>query len=413
MVQAGFRTETAVHSSRIPANRATNRLARRLERMRAAGVEVNDLTESNPTRAAIEYPADLLAPLGSAAGLRYDPQPRGLLSARRAVAAWLNAAVAPDRIVLTASTSEAYALLFKLLCDPGDDVLVPRPSYPLFEHLAGFEGVNLSPYPLVYDGHAWRIDAGALRLAAGPRTRAAVAVNPNNPTGSYLAEPDRDALAALCREHAIPLIVDEVFSGYAIDPRPGVERTLLKGASEAAGAIDGIVKFVLGGLSKAVGLPQVKLAWIAIDGPAEDVADLMDALDLLTDTYLSVSTPAQLAAPHLLAAGAAVRSRIRTRVGANYTWLVDRAAATPAVRILRTEGGWSAVIRLAAASRPDFEETLAIDLLKEDRGDDGSVLVHPGYFFDFADGSHIVISLLPPPARFRAGVRRLLARAGG
>ena len=259
---------------------------------------------------------------------------------------------------------------------------MPQPSYPLFEHLAGFEGVNLSPYPLVYDGHVWRIDAGALPLAAGPRTRAAVAVNPNNPTGSYLAEPDRDALAALCREHGIPLIVD------------------------------GIVKFVLGGLSKAVGLPQVKLAWIAIDGPDDDVADLMDALDLLTDAYLSVSTPAQLAAPHLLAAGAAVTSRIRTRVSANYTWLVDRAAAAPAVQVLRAEGGWSAVIRLAAPSGPDLEDALAIDLLEGNRIDEGCVLVHPGYFFDFADGSHIVISLLPPPARFRAGVRRLLARAG-
>ena len=382
--------------------------------------------ESNPTRVDIEYPADLLAPLGSPAGLQYNPQPRGLLSARRAVAAWLDAGIEPDRIVLTASTSEAYSLLFKLLCDPGDDVLAPQPSYPLFEHLAGFEGVSLSPYPLVYDGQAWRIDADALRSAAGPRTRAVVAVNPNNPTGSYLAQPDREALSALCRRHTIPLIVDEVFAGYTIDPRPGNDRSILSGAPAAAtGTGGGIVRFVLGGLSKAVGLPQVKLAWIAIDGPAADITDLLDALDLLTDTYLSVSTPVQLAAPRLLAAGVAVASRIRSRVRDNYAWLVDRAAATPEIQVLRAEGGWSVVIRLAAFPDPDREEALALDLLADQRDggvrdqrdengmpdERGCILVHPGYFFDFTRGSHVVISLLPPPERFRAGVRRLLARA--
>ena len=399
-------------SSRIPVNRATNRLARRLARLRGQGVDINDLTESNPTRVDIEYPPGMLAPLGSAAGLGYDPQPRGLLSARRAVSAWLDAAVDPDRIVLTASTSEAYALLFKLLCDPGDDILVPQPSYPLFEHLAGFEGVSLSPYPLVRDGHAWLVDAAALRAAAGPRTRAAVAVNPNNPTGSYLAPPDRDALAALCRTRGIPLIVDEVFNRYKIDPRPGVDRSVFDRDAAGGRVADDLVTFVLGGLSKAVGLPQVKLAWIAIDGPAAAVTDLLDALDLLADTYLSVSTPAQLAVPHLLVAGAAVTSQIRTRVTDNYARLLDHAAGSPAIQVLRPEGGWSAVIRLAVSPDSDIEEALAIDLLENSLGEDGHVLVHPGYFFDFPEGAHIVISLLPTPERFRAGVRLLLARAG-
>lgn len=412
MVQTAVRTETAVHSSRIPANRATNRLAHQIGRLRAAAIDINDLTESNPTRVDIEYPADLLVPLGSAGGLDYDPQPRGLLSARRAVAAWLDAEVDPDRIVLTASTSEAYSLLFKLLCDPGDDILVPQPSYPLFEHLARFEGVDCSPYPLVHDGRHWRIDTGALEAAARPRTRAIVAVNPNNPTGSYLAQPDRDALAALCRAHDIPLIVDEVFNGYAIDPRPGVDRSVLDSDASGGRVADDVVTFVLGGLSKAVGLPQVKLAWMVVDGPGDAVPDLLDALDLLADTYLSVSTPAQRAAPHLLSAGAAVTSRIRTRVTGNYAWLVDRAVTTPAVRILCAEGGWSAVIRLGAAADFDAEEALAMELLEDAQPGQERVLVHPGYFFDFVEGSHVVISLLPPPGRFRAGVRRLLARAG-
>ncbi len=392
-------------SSRIPEHRFPNRLALQLERLGAEGAEINNLIESNPTRVDIDYPADLLAPLGSADGLHYSPQPRGLRSARDAVAGWLDAGLDTERVVLTASTSEAYALLFKLLCDPGDDILVPQPSYPLFEHLARFEGVGISPYPLVHDGHTWAIDADALHAAAGPRTRAAVAVNPNNPTGSYLAPPDLDALAAVCRARNIPLLVDEVFNRYAIDPRPGINRSIL-GRDTAGGGTDDITTFVLGGLSKAVGLPQVKLAWIAVDGPAHEVPDLLDGLDLLADTYLSVSTPAQLGARHLLAAGAAVTTQIQSRVTANYAWLVRRASGNPAVRILRTEGGWSAVIRLAAASDSDREEELALSLLEDDR-----VLVHPGYFFDFPQGAHVVISLLPAPARFRHGAGLLLSRA--
>ena len=392
-------------SSRIPEHLFPNRLAQQLARLGEEGVEINNLTESNPTRVDIDYPADLLAPLGSAGGLDYSPQPRGLRSARDAVAGWLDAGLDPDRIVLTASTSEAYALLFKLLCDPGDDVLVPQPSYPLFEHLARFEGVNISPYPLVHDGQAWAIDADALHAAAGPRTRAAIAVNPNNPTGSYLAPPDLDALAAVCRTRNIPLLVDEVFNRYAIDPRPGINRGILRPAADRA--TGGIVTFVLGGLSKAVGLPQVKLGWIAVDGPARHVPDLLDGLDLLADTYLSVSTPAQLGAPHLLAAGAAVTTQIQSRVAANFAWLVRRASGNPSVRILRTEGGWSAVIRLAGASDADREEELALSLLEDDH-----VLVHPGYFFDFPEGAHLVISLLPAPERFRRGAGLLLSRAG-
>lgn len=399
-------------SSRIPAHLSVNPLARRLARLRREGVDIKDLTESNPTRVNIEYPPELLAPLGSAGGLRYDPQPLGLFSARQAVAAWLGAGVDPDRIVLTSSTSEAYALLFKLLCDPGDDVLVPQPSYPLLEHLARFEGVKLSPYPLVHDGQVWSIDSDALQSAAGPRTRALVAINPNNPTGAYLAPPDWTALATLCRSRGIPLIVDEVFNRYAIDPRPGVDRSVLDGAAAGDRITDDIVAFVLGGLSKAVGLPQVKLAWMAVDGPRGDVTDLLDALELLTDTYLSVSTPSQLAASHLLAAGTAVRSRIQARVTGNYLWLVDRASGVPAVRVLRSEGGWSAVLRLVGATGDDIEEGLALDLIESGPGENNHVLVYPGYYFDFPAGAHIVISLLPPPGRFRAGVRPLLARAG-
>ena len=395
-------------SSRIPEHRDINRLARRLARLRDDGVDIADLTESNPTRVGLEYRPDLLAPLASPDALTYAPHPRGLRSARRAVAAYLGGTVDPDHIILTASTSEAYGLLLKLLCDPGDTVLAPQPSYPLFEHLARFEGVDVAPYPLVYTGDAWTIDADALHAAAHPGTRAVIAVNPNNPTGSYLAPFDRAALGTLCRDRDIPLIVDEVFNRYPIDPRPDVARSILDGDPDpaidtGAATAKAPVTFTLGGLSKAVGLPQLKLAWIVTTGPAP-----LDALDLLTDTYLSVATPVQLAAAHFLTAGAAITRQIQSRITANYQTLATAAAAHPFVTPLRTEGGWSAVLRFAAAPDPDSEEALALHLLEEDQ-----ILVHPGYFFDVPAGAHVVVSLLPDPARFAPAAARLVARAAG
>ena len=409
-------------SSRVPASRTINRLSHVHARLRAQGIEVTDLTESNPTRVGLHYPADLLDCLASSAGLRYEPSPRGLPEARRTVAAWLSrppshagscgvkkpaesgesrgvsesGPVDPDHIALTASTSEAYACLFKLLCDPGDRVLVPQPSYPLLEHLARFEGVEPVPYPLVYHG-AWRIDLPTLRAASGRRARAVIVVNPNNPTGSFLAPDDHAALTTLCRQHGLRLIVDEVFNGYPIDLAPRSGRSVL---SQPAG----VLTFVLGGLSKAVGLPQVKLGWLVVDGPDGEVESALDALDLLLDTYLSVSTPVQLAAERLLAEGAHVTAQIRARITANHRTLLRLVGEHPATGLMRTEGGWYAVVQVPA-TKP--EETLALELLEQDR-----VLVHPGYFFDFPREAFLVTSLLPQPERFESAMKRVLARAG-
>ena len=410
-------------SSRVPAGRTVNRLSQTHARLRSQGVDVTDLTESNPTRVGLDYPADLLDCLASPDGLRYEPSSRGMPDARRAVASWLShhlhdsdspvasttagsteawetspaRRIDPDRVALTASTSEAYACLFKLLCEPGDGVLVPQPSYPLLEHLARFEGVKPIPYPLVYHG-TWRIDIPALSKAAGQRARAIIVVNPNNPTGSFLASDDHETVTTLCRERGLRLIVDEVFNLYPIDPLPGNAWSVLERPAKA-------LTFVLGGLSKAVGLPQLKLGWIVVDGPDGEVDLALDALDLLLDTYLSVSTPVQLAAGRLLAAGASVTVQIQARISANHRTLIRLVAEHPAAGLLRTEGGWYAVIRVPAI---ETEEALALRLLEQDH-----VLVHPGYFFDFPRETFLVTSLLPEPKRFEAAMTRLLQSAVG
>jgi aspartate/methionine/tyrosine aminotransferase len=372
-----------------------NRLAERLEAKRRAGARVLDLTESNPTRAGIPYPGDVLAPLAGAEARRYEPLPFGLPAAREAVAADFarrGFPVPPDRVVLSASTSEAYAFLFKLLCDPGDDVLVPRPGYPLFEFLATLESVRVRPYPLAHDGE-WHVDVAALRSAVGPRTRAIVVVSPNNPTGACLKRDEHDRLEALCAEHSIALVSDEVFADFSFrdDPRraPSVAR-------------DGpALAFALGGLSKSCGLPQLKLAWAAVTGPERLRRDALARLEVVADTYLSVSTPVQVAAPELLARRDELQAPIRARLRANLAAL--RAAIRPGcpASLLEPEGGWSAVLRVPATRT---EEERVTRLLEE-----RDVLVHPGYFFDFSHEAFLVLSLLPPEAVFAEGVARLVA----
>ena len=387
-------------SSRVPAARTVNRLSRMRARCAARGVDVTDLTESNPTRVGLIYPPDLLDALASPAGLRYEPAPRGIAPARCAVAAHAGAGlrpVDPDHVVLTAGTSEAYGCLFKLLCDPGDRVLAPRPGYPLIEHLARFEGVEAVSYPVVHHG-AWEIDLAALRGAADARTRAVVVVSPHNPTGAFLSPADHAALIALCRSRGLALIVDEVFNRYPLDPLPGSGGSVLSRPAE-------VLTFVLGGLSKAVGLPQVKLGWMVVDGPRAEVDAALGALDLILDAYLSVSTPAQLAAARFLDEGASVTGRIRERIARNHRTLTRLAAERPAAGLLRSEGGWYGVIRVPATAP---EETIALELLERDH-----VLAHPGYFFDFPREAFLVTSLLPEPGRFEPAVRRLLARTAG
>lgn len=385
-----------MRSSRLPANLAANAVTQRLAALAAAGVEVLDLTCSNPTRAGIPYPEDLLRSLADPRALSYDPDPLGLPAARAAVAGELarrGLRVDPACIALTASTSEAYGLLFKLLCDPGDEVLVPTPSYPLFEHLAALDSVRARPYAL--DRHAaWRIDVPALAAACTPRTRAILVVSPNNPTGSWLHRDDLAALARLCAERELALIGDEVFADYPLAEAPAAASVL-----DQAEALT----FALGGLSKSIGLPQVKLGWIAAAGPAPAVRAALDAYEIVADTYLSVSTPVQVAAPALLRDGAAVREAIRARTRRNLAALRERAAAVPEVTVPPVEAGWSAVIQVPAVRS---EEALVLELLEHDR-----VLVHPGYFFDFPREAFLVVSLLPEPAAFDAGVARVLARA--
>jgi aspartate/methionine/tyrosine aminotransferase len=383
-------------SRRLPDDLSPNATARAADALRARGVPIIDLTESNPTRASVRYPDSLLAPLTDARGLLYEPHPLGMLSAREAVSRELQrlgSPVSPDRIGLTASSSEAYAWLFKLFCNPNDQVLIPRPSYPLFEHLTRLESVTAVPYSLEYHG-TWRIDMDTVRRAIGARTRALLVVSPNNPTGSFLHEADLMQLVELCAAHDIALIGDEVFADYPLDPSPG--RALVLSQRD-------VVTCSLGGLSKSAGLPQLKLGWIAFDGPDDRLRSVLSAYEIIADTYLSVSTPVQAAAPVLLQHAEQLRAQIRQRIASNLGRLREMVDDFPAVSVLTCEGGWSAVLQLPATRS---EERFVLELLTDDH-----VLVHPGYFFDFEREAFVVVSLLVPPTAFTTGVARLLARA--
>jgi aspartate/methionine/tyrosine aminotransferase len=383
-------------STRVPADLAPNQLTAAERAVRARGVRLIDLTETNPTRVGLPYPEDALMALADPSGLSYDPIPFGLTSAREAVADRIDAVgrpIDPARVILTASTSEAYSFLFKLLCDPGDEVLVPVPSYPLFEHLTRLELVEVRPYPLEYHG-AWSIDAHAVEAAVTSRTRAVLVVSPNNPTGSVLTRGDLAALASLCASRGLALVGDEVFCDYLLDPRPDIARVLDQ---------DQALTFSLGGLSKSAGMPQLKLGWMAAGGPSPLVAAALARLEIICDAFLSVSTPVQRAVGSLLASGQEIRRLILERVTRNLLELQALVAARPSCSLYRVEGGWSAVIRVPATRS---EETLVVDLLEQE-----SVLVHPGYFFDFPHEAFVVLSLLPEPGEFREGAARLLRRA--
>ena len=387
-------------SDRMPGDLTPNRLTGAVARVRTSGRAIVDLTLSNPTHAGFAYPAGLLAPLGGDEGLEYAPQPLGTIAARRAVACEYRRRgfdVPVEHVALTASTSEAYGLLFKLLTNAGDEVLVPRPSYPLFDHLTRLELVAARPYDLEYHGR-WSIDHASIERAWTPRTRAVLVVSPNNPTGSFITPDDLERLATLCAERSAALIADEVFADYELEA----------GAVGRAGRVQDVrraLTFSLGGLSKSVGLPQVKLGWIAVGGPEALVADALRRLEMVCDTYLSVSTPVQAAATALLRDGAALRAQIQDRIAANWRRLNQLMSASPACRVLHTEGGWSAVVQV-----PSFEseDDLVVDLLESD-----GVLVHPGYFFDFPRESYLVMSLLPQEAVFADGVERILRRFAG
>lgn len=381
---------------RLPGDLAPNAAARTVDALRAQGVAVIDLTESNPTKAGFQYPDHLLNALADPRALRYEPHPFGLLPAREAVAGEFlrrGLHIAPARVALTASTSEAYGFLFKLLCNPGDAVVVPRPSYPLFEYLTALEGVKAIPYTLEYHG-TWRVDIDTVHRALGDRVRALLIVSPNNPTGSFLHKDDLVTLATLCASRDMAIIGDEVFADFPLDPAPH--------AASVLQATD-VITCSLGGLSKSAGLPQLKLGWIAFGGPDNRLRKILDAYEVIADAYLSVSTPVQVAAPALVEAGAAVRAQIHARLRHNLESLRAAVQAFPSASVLTCEGGWSAVLQLPSTRS---EEALILELLNHDH-----LLVHPGYFFDFERETFVVVSLLVEPDVFERGVARLLARA--
>jgi len=352
-----------------------------------------DLTQANPTRAGFHYPVtELLGALDNPAARVYEPDPRGLARARAAVArefAARGATVDPARIQLCSGTSEAYGFLFKLLCDPGDEVLIPEPSYPLFSDLCRFEDVRTRSYPLHYDGE-WHLGLAELRELVTERTRAVLVVSPNNPTGSYLKRAELKALEAL----QLPIISDEVFSEYPLRDDPARTWTCQEDPRALV--------FSLGGLSKQAGLPQWKLSWICIGGPSPAADEAAARLELIADTYLSVATPTQHALPELLALTRPVRSAIQARLAANLARLRTAVGTGSAASLLDVEGGFYATLRLPQTRS---EEEWVLELLIED-----GVHVHPGFFFDFPSEAYVVLSLLTDEAEFEQGVARLLRR---
>lgn len=385
-------------SGRIHWELEDNDLARELARKQAAGESVCDLTCSNPTHAGLRYPVhEIVTSLASEAALVYEPDPRGRRSARDAIAGYYRERRAPisaESVFLTASTSEAYSFLFKLLAEPGDEILVPRPSYPLFDYLAALDAVKSRTYPLRYDG-SWHVDFGGLESALGERSRAIVVVHPNNPTGSYVSEIDRERLLTLASERGLALIVDEVFLDFPLEDE-AIPPTFA-GAGEERGLV-----FVLSGLSKLAGLPQMKLSWIVVSGERDRVAEASLRLEHVCDTYLSVATPVQVAARRLLELGVSIRHLILERARKNLDSLALWIRDLPAVTLLSPEGGWYAPLRLPAIR---CSEEWALRLLERD-----SIYVHPGNFFGFEVEGVIVASLLTPTEPFARGVGGILSR---
>ena len=384
-------------SARIP-TLGSNRIARALLRQRTAGRLINDLTVSNPTCVGFDYPDGLLNLLASSEALRYNPAPLGEMIAREAVACHLaqrGVSVSPDRVVLTASTSDAYTMLFKLLCDPADLVLTPQPSYPLFEHLTRLDGLIARPYLLEYHGR-WVLNVDSLYRVLEPRAKVIVLVNPNNPTGSYVQSDELDAVRAIATHSELALISDEVFGSYPMDESFAYSLGPLVAEAE-------VLTFTLGGLSKSAGLPQLKLGWILVGGPDGLVRRALNRLEFICDSYLCVATPVQLAVDKLIDQTRPLADAIRRRVQMNYLFLCSLVQRFPVCQVLHIDAGWSAVIQVPAIRS---EEALVIELIEQDR-----VLAHPGYFFDFPNEAFLVVSLLPEPGCVAEAVTKILKRA--
>ncbi|HEV2386625.1 MAG TPA: pyridoxal phosphate-dependent aminotransferase [Candidatus Acidoferrales bacterium] len=375
-------------------NLEPNRLSRALARHRESGKPLLDLTASNPT--ACGFACDrqaILAALASPAALAYQPDPRGLESARRAVAAYYAAAgadVPAEDIFLTTSTSEAYSFVFRTLCDPGDELLVPAPSYPLLGFLADIQDVRLRRYPLVYE-HGWQIDFQALERAMSPRTRGILLVHPNNPTGHFTGHEEAARLDEICAGREIALIADEVFRDFAYQSH--------QPASFAANSA--ALTFTISGLSKISGLPQMKASWVVTNGPEQRKGQALERLEVIADTYLSMSAPVQLAIPVFLELRRGFQKQVLERVRKNLAALDGQLTDQKPCQRLKVEGGWYVVLRVPA-TRPD--EDLAVELLETQ-----SVYIHPGHFYDFSGDGWLVASLIAPEPDFAEGMRRLLA----
>ena len=373
-----------------------NRLTQALEEVRRLSAKILDLTVSNPTRAELYYDNDaILGSLANRKSLDYDPQPKGLLAARESVVQYYHDEhevfdLAPESLVLTTSTSEGYSYLFRLLCNVGDEILVPKPSYPLFEFLSDLEDVKLVPYPLIYD-HGWQIDFPSLYKVVTHHTRAVVVVHPNNPTGSFVSDQERLALNAFCREYDLAIVADEVFLDY---PHDGASRTSFATNSD-------VLTFTLSGLSKISGLPQMKVAWIAASGPDEPRKEALARLEVIADTYLSMNAPLQYATETLLAQRKKVQPLLLDRVRTNREDLDHQLAKQKTCSRLEVDGGWYAVLRVPVTQT---DEELAIELLTK-----YAVYLHPGHFYDFPNDGFLVVSLITPQEDFRRGIGQVLA----
>jgi alanine-synthesizing transaminase len=375
-------------------NLNTNRLSEALARHRATGRPLLDLSASNPTECGFDYdkPAILRA-LSNAAALDYKPDPKGLEIARRAVAAYYAARgseVPIKDILLTTGTSEAYSFVFRTLCNPGDELLIPTPSYPLFDFLADIQDVKLVRYPLIYD-HGWQIDFHSLERAITPRVRGVIVVHPNNPTGHFCKSADLKKLNDLCAAHSMALIADEVFSDFAFGPEQPI----------SFAANTGLLTFTMSGLSKISGLPQMKIAWLIANGPQDLRKEALARLDVIADTYLSMNAPAQLAIPVFLELRQGFQKQLMARARKNLAELDRQLAVQKCCSRLQVEGGWNAVVRVPA-TRSD--EDLAIELLATK-----DVYAHPGHFYDFASDGYLIVSLITPEQVFAEGTKRLLS----
>jgi aspartate/methionine/tyrosine aminotransferase len=374
-----------------------NRLTEALEQARSSGAPVLDLTISNPTRAGLHYDEpQILKSLSSPQAMDYDPQPKGLPSACAAVADYYRTEhginLDPEHLLLTTSTSEGYSFVFRLLCNPGDELLVPKPSYPLFEFLADLQDVKLVPYPLIYD-HGWQMDFPSLQNAVTKRTRGVVVVHPNNPTGSYVHPEEQKSLNRFCREHELALIADEVFLDYALD----------REKRQSFAANQGVLTFTLSGVSKISALPQMKVAWIVTTGPAVDVEAAQARLEVIADTYLSMNAPIQWATPALLDQRKTIQPQLLDRVRDNLAEFDRQLAGQKSCQRLNIEGGWYAVLRVPVTQT---DEELAIELVRKER-----VLVHPGHFYDFESDGYLVVSLIAAERTFGDGISRVLKRS--